>query len=148
VTLASMLTIYANTLKDKKYDATKKFLNWLTVAAGLLITYFAILGFLSDPKLLFTAQNLELFLLPIILTFAYMPTIYLLGLYSSYENMFSRIGFFLEGQKNKSHIKIACFRRCLLSLKRTNNLAPILVLNLTTQTSREEALEIIRKSEI
>ena len=144
-TLVIMMSTVAKYQKGKEYELTKKFLNGLIVAIGLFITLFAIIELVNNPKPLFTYQNLELFLLPILLSFTYLPSVYLLALYSKYELVFNRIDHFLGSHINKKYtLKIACIKRCGLSVHLAGEMIRHLAINLNNETTKAEALKLIK----
>lgn len=140
-----MVSTVAKYQVGKEYDLTKKFFNGLLVAIGLFITLFAVVEFANNPKPLLTYQNLELLLLPIVLSFAYTPSVYLLALYSKYELVFNRINYFLgDHVQRKSSLKLACIKRCGLSIRLASEMIRHLAINFTNETTKVEALKLIK----
>jgi len=117
VTLVILLSVVADYQKGKEHEFTKKFLKGFTAVVGIVILLCALIAFINNPKPLFTYQNLELFLLPIILSFTYTASVYFVALYSKYELVFNRIDHFLKlSNSNKRSIKLTAVRRCGLSV--------------------------------
>ena len=121
ITLSVLLSTVANTMKDKKYEITRKFFEWFLTVIGLGLLIYVLVQFIQAPQSLFTVKNLEELLFPIILTFSYIPSIYLLGVYSGYEELFLRLTYHVK--KNHTKIKWLCVKKAGLSLKHINQLS-------------------------
>ncbi len=74
---------------DRKYLPTKKLLDFVLAAFGLYLAIFAIVSVVRDYHGFATINNLRSFLLPILLTFGYVPFLYATALCASYEILFS-----------------------------------------------------------
>ena len=135
----SIMLVVAESQRDKKYEPVKKALRWLVSFAGFVLLSFALWKLFSDTGAFFTSDNARQFLLPITMTFAFMPGIFVLALYSDYEWLFIRIDHFL-GRGSNARVKLACFRKCLLSLSRVEAIASYLVRNLTTSTGQQSVM--------
>lgn len=145
VTLVILLSTVADYQKSQEYDITRKFLKGLVVAIGLVVLLFAVIAFMNNPRPLFTYHNLELFLLPILLSFMYIPAVYLLALYSKYELVFNRINHFLKlSNKDKRAVKIAAIRRCGFSAYITGEMIRHLAINLNNGTTKHQALRLVQ----
>jgi len=144
ITIIVLVQTVASYQKDKKYEPTKKFLGALVALAGLALIIYAFNELVNQPKEFFTWQNLKLLLLPVILSVAYIPSIYLLALYSAYESLFVRIDYFLKEQRSTTKLKVACAKKCVLSVSRVSKLTPYLVKNLMTEMTQYEALKIVQ----
>jgi hypothetical protein len=90
--LGGMIAIAEN---DKKYESVKKLLNYIMGSLGLFficyVTYMAINDFSNFASF----KNLENFYLPIIFSSAFLPFVYFAALFSGYEMLFIRLGFFV-----------------------------------------------------
>jgi hypothetical protein len=144
ITILVLMQTVAGFQKDKKYEPTKKFLGALVALIGLVLIIYACSELTDKPNEFFTWQNLKLLLLPIMLTIAYIPSVYLLALYGAYESLFIRIDFFLKEQSSTSKLKAACAKKCLLSVSRISKFTPYLVKNLMTEMTQDEALKVVR----
>lgn len=144
VTLLVLLTTMAKYMKADGIELTRKVLDGLQVFVGLVVLLFVILALINNPEPLFTYQNLELFLLPIVLSFAYAPSVYLLALYSKYELVFNRINHFMSVRKeDKRAIKLAAIKRCGLSVYVTGEMIRHLAINLNNKTTKAQALKLV-----
>ncbi|MFZ2125311.1 MAG: hypothetical protein WA087_00925 [Candidatus Saccharimonadales bacterium] len=145
VTLLVLLTTMAQYMKTEGIDLTRKVLNGVQVFVGLVILMFVMVALIKDPRPLFTYQNLELFLLPLVLSFTYAPSVYLLALYSKYELAFNRINHFTTlSKKDKNAIKWATIKRCGLSVSVTGEIIRHLAINLSNDTTKAQALKLVR----
>jgi len=146
VTLVVLLVTVAKYQKVEGIELTRKVLGGLMVTIGFVVLVFAAVEFAHDPTSLFTYENLELLLLPVILSFVYMPSVYSLALYSKYELVFNRIDYPMSKDvKNKWTLKLECVKRCGLSVQETSEMIRYLAINLTTETTKAQALKIINE---
>lgn len=145
VTFIVLLATVAKYMKTDGIELTRKVLNGTQVFIGLLVLLFAFIAFVKSPATLFTLQNLELFLLPIVLSLTYVPSVYFIALYSKYELVFNRINYPMKlNRKSKRAIKLAAIRRCGLSVYVTGEMIRHLAINLTTDTTKAQALTLVK----
>lgn len=143
-TIVTIMTIFAKYQKGNEYDRVRKFFNGLTIFIGFAVIAFAIIDFAHNPKPLFTIRNLEIFFLPIVLSFTYVPSVYLLSLYSKYDLMFNRINLNLRHLKNRRAVKVACFKRCGFNVNIAEEMVRYLFINLTNTTTNVQAAKLVR----
>jgi len=144
ITFIVLLSVVADYQKGKEYEPVRKFLKGVTVAIGLTVILCAVIAFIKHPKPLFTYENLELFLLPVILSFTYTISVYFVALYSKYELVFNRISYFLKlSNKDKFVIKFAAIKRCRLSVHTTGEMVRHLAIKLSNETTKAQALKLI-----
>lgn len=79
---------------DLRYSVVQKALAWPIAFYGLAVLGFSIYSAVTDYRSLLNWDELRSFLLPILLTLALVPFIYLLALYAEYEVTFLRLRFF------------------------------------------------------
>jgi len=103
--LLAMLSAFTEVKKE--YNQVKRFVDTLFSLIGIFILLFAIYEIISNYKSLINAGNLTSFLLPPILTFLFIPFIYLFSLFMSYEIFFVHLKYFI---KNKNKLKFAKLR--------------------------------------
>ena len=145
VTLVVLLATVAKYTKTDGIELTRKVLNGAQVFIGLLVLLLACISFARSPGTLFTFQNLELFLLPIILSLTYVPSVYFIALYSKYELVFNRISYPMKlNRKSKHAVKLAAIRRCGFSVYVTGEMIRHLAINLTTNTTKAQALKSVK----
>jgi hypothetical protein len=126
--IAAMLVV-SNTKKE--YKPVKNVLQFLLAAYGMFLIIFAIVQAVSDLKGFATLYNLKDFLLAPLLTVSFLPFVYFLALYATYEALFTRVDIFLSDQ-NKELIRFTkrqILRVCLFNLKKLNRFSK----NCTTQ---------------
>lgn len=90
---------------DKKNEQVTKLLKNVTALFGLIVLTYVSYKTFTDYKMLFDANNLFSFLLPIILTVVVLPFIYILALYINYETLFVRIKFISKDKTVKRRLK-------------------------------------------
>lgn len=122
-----IMSIVAATKRE--HTPVKKLLDFILGIVVIYSVLFALKGLNSDFYNFATIKNLYVFLLPPVLTFAYLPFIYFLALYIGYENLFVRIHI---NKKLARFVKKEIFKACFLSLKLLN------------QFTRENAIAIMK----
>jgi hypothetical protein len=146
IALVSMMSAYVNAQKSKEYASTKKFFGMLTAFVGITVLVGAINAFISNPKPLFTFQNLELFLLPMVLSLSYVISVYFISLYSKYELAFLNIDHFLTiSRLDRIRVKLQVIKRCGFSVKKVGDMMPYLAINLHQKTTTIQALRVVAK---
>lgn len=145
-TLVVTLGVFAKHMKVDGAESAQKLFNGVQIAIGLVILSFAFMAFINNPQLLFTYQNLELFLLPIVLSFTYMPSVYLVALYSNYELVFNRINYFTKlGKKDKKVVKLAAIRCCGMSVHKASRMIRYLAFHFNHETTKAKAVKLIHE---
>lgn len=147
ITVAVVLSTFARYQKgdEKALRLARGFFDGIIAIIGVAVLIFAFMEFLNKPTDLFTYENLELFLLPIALSFAHAPSVYLLALYSKYELAFNRIRYNLSlSKRDKWTLRLAVIKRCGSSIKTTSAIIPYLSLHFIDKPTKTEALKLIR----
>lgn len=117
MSIVVMMNVISTT--DKKYESVEKFTNWIQGLFGLWVLVYSLSSAISDINNLKSLDTVKIFLLPFFLTILFMPYVYILMLYSDYEQLFIRLKF-----KNKNDIrfinktKLRIIFNCNLSRKR------------------------------
>lgn len=106
--------------RDSKYKSVRIFLNRLMVALGLVLAAYAIYMMVADFKQFAAIATLENLLLPIVLTLAFLPFVYLVAAYATYEDLFTRLGFFIRDEPLLKYAKWKTLRTFGLSLSNAN----------------------------
>ncbi len=91
---------------DEKYEITKKFLNFIISLMGLFFICYAGYMIITDFKHFATTKNLESFYLPILFSITFIPFVYFSALFSSYENLFIRLGCFINDSSVLKYVKM------------------------------------------
>jgi hypothetical protein len=94
--LAILVMMIAIAEYNSEYKQVEKFLNGVLSIIGIVIVIFSIYNIVVHFNSFATAGHLTDFLLPPIFTIAFLPFVYLMALYVSYEILFIRIGFFIK----------------------------------------------------
>lgn len=97
-----------------EYVRVLKFLNNAIVIFGLFSFVYEVYHLILGFKNFATIQNLDSFLLPILLTFAYMPFTYLMAIYSTLEEFFIRVNI---AYRHNKRMKIFAKRQVILTVK-------------------------------
>jgi hypothetical protein len=100
----------------KEYASLQKSLNNLITFIGTLLVGYALYMAISDYKNLFTLNNFESFMLPILLTIMFLPFVYLWALYANYETLFTRYQFFANHKSFLPYLKKKTFLAFRLNL--------------------------------
>lgn len=108
----------------KEYFQVKKIIDFVLSAIGVSLIIFAILQIASDYQNLVSLNNLRSFVLPPLLSFAFIPFLYIFALIMAYETLFVRLDIFLKNDKALAkYAKIKIFKLCFLNLKKLNKFA-------------------------
>ena len=83
---------------DEQYKSVKKLLDFILSFMGIIFVAYALCKVTTDFGSFASNKNLTDFSLPILLTFMFLPFVYLIGLYSNYETLFLRMPFFIKNQ--------------------------------------------------
>jgi hypothetical protein len=129
--------------QNEMSKSIKKLFNWLYFLLGSCIVLNAIVFAAIDFENLGTMANLRKLLLSPILSLFFMGCVYLFALWSSYEQVFIRIGF--GTQKSNSliqYIKLRIVLLCGLDLGKVNNFWQIYGLSVLNIKDRDEAKEV------
>ncbi len=101
--LGCMLAI-ADTNKD--YQAIKNLLNFIIGCFCLYFVGHAIYMAIIDFRHFASVENLENFYLPIILSVTFLPFVYFAALFSGYEMLFIRLGYFVPDRAVLKYAKL------------------------------------------
>lgn len=96
----------ALTQNDKKYKAADEFINGLLSVVGLIAIGFALYMMVTNVGELTTKETLYDFMVPPLLTLAYIPFMMFIVMYSAYENVFVRLPFFIKGSVLRFYAKL------------------------------------------
>ncbi len=139
VTIVVSMNAFAEATK-KNQDVTK-FLGIVQSIIGLVLLSYVLYRAVIDYQVLGTIDALRSFLLPIILSTAIIPIVYLMAVYSNYESIF--IGFKFGSEKSKGFIyycKLMIFLKCGFSTRRISKLVPLDLMHLQNKDDIKEIL--------
>lgn len=104
-----------------EHKSVQQFTNWLLIIAGGYNIIFAFSQAIQHYRDLTTLYNLQVFILPPILTTFFLPFLYLFALLMAYETLFVRLDILIRGNKNLAGFaKKQIFYVCGLSLAKLN----------------------------
>jgi len=124
----------------KEYLPVKKMVDYIMFIFGLFLITYALVKILGDYQSFTTSENMRAFILPPLLTIAYIPFLYLFVLMMVYENLFLRIDIFMKD--NKALTKFAkrkIIRLCHLDLRKLNRFS---------RDSSQELIKISNKEDV
>jgi len=116
--LVPVLTFLAMTLvvaeSKKEYEPSRRLLSGILAVFGLAIFAFVGISLITNPGQLGLTYLLEAFALPIWLTVASLPFIYLVGLYAGYQRIFLRLDLRDADPNARRRAKLALVLACHL----------------------------------
>lgn len=146
-TFISILIIVAQQKKNEN-EKVIKLLNLLLSYIGLAIFCYVIYNLIKSPSELFTVKNLKSFLFSPLLTILFIPFIFLVTVYSKYEEIFININRYnFLNNKRKSKIKFAFLKFGNLNLKYLNNAHNITIWR-KAELLNEEKINLYIRNEI
>lgn len=90
----------------KEYEAVKKITNFALGIWGIFLLVFILVSVFGDYQNLLTIDNIRVFLLPLLLTFAFLPFLYGFAVFMAYESLFVRLNFSI-GKRDKRLLRVA-----------------------------------------
>lgn len=143
VAIVVILNTFSGT--DDKYSSFTKLSAGLLTIIGIIILVLTVISISSDYKNFGTLDTLRSFLLPPLLTFLFLPFLYLLVLYSNYEHLFTRLDLgYDKSHTLKRYAKKEIIKHCLFSLKKTNAARNMGIYDLMSIKTKEDVEELVR----
>jgi len=143
VTFIVILEVVAKT--DEKDSSVAKLMNGLQIIIGIVILIFAISNVVSDYKNFGSLDTLRNFLLAPLLTISFLPFIYFMVLFATYELLFTRLNLGYEKSKKlKRYAKRKIIQHCLLSLKKVKKALNMNTYNLMHIRNEEDVDKMIK----
>lgn len=144
-TILGTLQAYSET--DEKYSKVGAFFKNVSSVIGLIILGIVIYKTLANLELIFTIANLKNFLLPIFLTISFVPFIYFLKIFMTYENLFARINVFVRNKSFRRKVKWQILKISNLNLFKLTNISRHLVkLNLLEEGEWKKDIKAISQA--
>jgi hypothetical protein len=109
------VTPYPNTIKS--------ILETSLLVLILIIVINSIINIIKDWEQFFSIDNLKAFMLPIILSMALIPWVYLIVVYLHYENIFTRLRHLLQGNDYKQYAKRRVVFKCGINLSKLKSMS-------------------------
>lgn len=140
---AALGVLLAVAQSDKKYESVTKLLNNCLVLVGGGLFAYAAYKLWTDFSSFATGQTLTDFSLPPVMSFLYLPFLYLMAFYVDYQNVFFRLHYSIKDSSLRAYAK----RRAILAFHLRTGLLKKWGRNLMTwQTeSREDIDNAIRE---
>lgn len=105
--LGAMIAISS---RDEKHKLVEKLLNGVVIFLGFSLIVYSLWQVYSHFDEFFTLQKLRDFTIPILLSILYLPFVYLLALYSAYEELFIRLQFVIKDPSLHNYTKYLLFK--------------------------------------
>lgn len=132
--------------KDSKYEQVQILINYLLVFVGLFFISYSFYNIVTDLRGFATLENLENFIIPILLSIMFLPFIYFVALVASYENLFTRLRFFIKDNSLLSCVKKKSLLACGLNLWSLNKWSKhINALRFTNEKGVDEAIKVFKR---
>jgi len=103
---------------DEKNQIVSKFLQIIFAVAGFMIFSYSLYRTIQNFEQVLNFPNLISFLLPSTITVLFIPFLYLLALYSTYESYFVRLDFMTNNNDQGKRTKKLILRTALLNLNK------------------------------
>ncbi len=142
--IITILLAYSSTKKE--YILVKKVMEWVLAVVVFWLVIFTLINIVKGFQDFATVKNLKDFLLPVWLTIATLPFIYLLALYGSYEELFIRLDLLMKVDKGTiNYTKWKMFTACLMNLKRLNAASKELPAKLMYVSNKPEVMKLMER---
>ena len=130
----------------KEYLPVKKLFDFILSLIGIFFIIFALGKVFGDFQNIMTSQNLKTFILPPLLTVAFIPFVYFFALIMAYETLFVRLSIF---NKNNPDIfkftKRKIIRACHLNLPKLNRFTKESTQDLMSVKTKEDVIAMVKK---
>ena len=147
--LVPVLTFLAMTLvvaeSKREYEPSRRLLSGILTFVGFAIFAFVGLSLITNVGQLSLIYLLEAFALPIWLTLAGLPFIYLIGLYAGYQRVFLRLDLRDADRKARRRAKLALVLACHLRATRIGDVSWGTQHELLEASSLAEARRALRR---
>lgn len=117
-TIPACLLVVAES-KDE-FKSVRPLLKRMMAVLGFGLLVYAIHHVYTDPRSFAQPATLVEFLLPIVLTILFLPFLYVLAAWASYESLFIRLRFLVSDQALRRFIKLRLIRRFGLNFRGLN----------------------------
>lgn len=141
ITFLGMIQAYSE--QKEEHKKLKVGIEKLFVVCGILLLMLSVFDIIKDFKEFASFSTVKSFLLPIILSTAFIPCAYFIALYMKYENIFVRLVFFLKNKKNLRYAKWRILWKCHFNLNKLNKMSSKINF-LHRQSTREEIKQMIK----
>lgn len=130
----------------KEYMSVKKIIVFILSTFVIFLIIFTLFNVFSDYQSFATSDNLRAFILPPLLTLAYMPFLYFFALLMAYENLFVRLDIFLKKDENLAKFtKRKILTLCFVNLGKLNKFAKENTQEFMRLNDKNDVLSMIRQ---
>jgi hypothetical protein len=139
--LIALLNFYLNRkeFSDKKFENLKKLVNTVLILLGLLFLSYSFYRAITDIQSFANMGTLISLILPVAYAVISLPYMYILKLYSGYENLFLRLKLGRERSKKLNLlIRLCLILFCNLNVKKLEIAANMNNYNLMSISSKDE----------
>ncbi len=147
-TIAVLTAIYTYASFNKEYKIVEKIFGTLIAMIGIAILAHALIQIYHDFNKFARLDTFIDFIIPPILTISILPAIYLLLLYTSYEDLFIRVGILLDSKEKKRYAKKLLVFHCGFKVGKVRGIQKFRVGRLYSSASKEEIRTILLQDEI
>jgi hypothetical protein len=151
--LLAVVVITTHSLDHPKFkdienrNYIKNILNYVSATAGLALLSYSIANAIADFQKFATLNNLFTFLLPLVLTLAFIPYLYIMALLFMYEDIFTRSNHWLRKNKELArYLRSRVFIACHISLRKLKSFSR--EMNFMQMKSRNDICAEMREFEI
>jgi len=142
IVFLSLLLALAGT--NHKYIIVEKSISIIFSLVGLILLIFSIIDIAKSIQDYTNFEALKTFLLPIVLSIAFVPFACLIAIFMDYEVLFKRYSIFLEDKKLLRYARRRTLVKFGLKLQQIKSLSPIIMREFYTGMTKEEIKSIIK----
>jgi hypothetical protein len=142
-----IIALLAVASTKKEYKPVMNLLQFLLAMYGIFLLIFALVHVVGDFKDFATVYTVKDFLLSPLLTVSFLPFVYFLALYATYEDLFTRVEIFLRDQNKelRSFTKRQIVRACLFNLKKLNKFSREYTTRLMSIENKSDIVSLTRQ---
>ena len=128
----------------EKYLQVNKIFNFIVGVFVIIVIIYSIYNVFSDFKSFCTLENLKAFILPFLLLISFIPFLYFLALFISYDSFIKNIDLFLkQDEVMKKFIKKKVSASCNINLRKLNKFIKETYPKIIRINNKEEIYKII-----
>jgi len=142
ITLFAMFVAFAG--GNAEYALVKKVITWFLAVIGFGLLAFSVTELIVNHNTFFTSTTLEKFLVPPLLTLAYIPFLYFLALYGAYDGLF-RQGLHNKDSHLRRHAEWKILRACRFNLRKLQRFTDANVFKLLDCETGDEIGNLLSK---
>jgi hypothetical protein len=132
------------TSTNEKYKIVENFFTTIISLIGFILLILSVIQIITSIQEYLNFHMLKLFLLPIILSIAFIPFAYLFAVFMNYEILFARFKFFLKDHKLLRYARLKSIQKCGLRLNKLRTIAPVIMKEFYSGINKDEIRNIIK----